>query len=261
MAFTYYRLQGMLWLVLSLAVQSASAAPPVAPRPPLMQLAQASKNLEQPDRDYNDGKLDRAYAGYMRAAHQGDARAQFNVAMMLKNGEGREAQPQRAFKWLSQAATGGYAPAQFALGVALEYREFGSGEEADAFQWYLRAAHQDHPGAQLALATLYLTGRGTAEDASQAARWYTAAAESGDPTAQYILASLYEKGSGVQQDKLEALHWYGRAAAQGDIAAAEKVKVLSVEVQVATEPAKGLSTEADAKNDTPDTTPSKPETP
>ena len=81
-----------------------------------------------------------AVAWYRRAAEQGDARAQYNLGGMYREGRGV---PQDA---------------------------------AGAVAWYRRAAEQGHARAQYNLGGMYAAGRGVPPDAVEAHMWFTIAA-------------------------------------------------------------------------------------
>ena len=54
---------------------------------------------------------------FRRAAEQGFARAQYNLAVMYLDGLGVEQDSSAAVTWYRQAAVRGYVPAQYSLGV------------------------------------------------------------------------------------------------------------------------------------------------
>jgi TPR repeat protein len=78
--------------------------------------------------DYNDGLLaaaagdyDTAVAKWQPLARQGDALAQFNLALMYHSGSGVMADETQAVNWYQQSAANGYVKAQEFLAAA--YRE------------------------------------------------------------------------------------------------------------------------------------------
>ena len=77
---------------------------------------------------------------YRKAADQGRADAQFNLALMYANGQGV---PQ---------------------------------DHAEAMTWYRKAAEQGDAAAQLNLGVMYHVGQGVPQDYVQAHKWYNLAA-------------------------------------------------------------------------------------
>ena len=139
---------------------------------------------------YDEGLMARQrgdYATAMRewtaAADQGDARAQFGLGAMYRNGEG-------------------VAP-----------------DAAQAATWYRKSAAQGHAQAQYSLGVLYQNGVGVTKDDAIAATWYLQAARQAFPQAQYNLAVMYQLGAGVQPDPVEAFVWLILAATNGQAGA------------------------------------------
>jgi TPR repeat protein len=124
---------------------------------------------------------------YRRAAEQGYAAAQHNLALMYVNGTGVPKNGAEALRWSRQAAEQGYALAQAVLGL------------------------------------MYMTGVDVPENYSEAERWFRQAAEQGLAEAQFALGLMYADGIGVPEDDTEAFRWWRQAAAQGDALAQAKV--------------------------------------
>ena len=119
-----------------------------------------------------------------------------------------------AIREWAAAADAGDARAQFGLGAM--YRN-GEGLALDAGQaaaLYRKAAQQGHVQAQFSLGVLYQNGVGVAKDDAIAATWYTQAARQSHAQAQYNLAVMYQLGAGVKQDLVEAFAWLTLAALQ-----------------------------------------------
>ena len=103
---------------------------------------------------------------YQPKANQGDADAQFNLALLFYSGIG--------------------TPQDLKLAV----------------YWYTKAAEQGHVNAQYKLGSLYLEGHGeeAQQDSKQAVYWLTKAAEQGYVQAQYRLGYIYDFGDVAPQD-------------------------------------------------------------
>lgn len=142
---------------------------------------------------YDSGDYPRAAAIWRTAAEQGNAEAQFNLAVLYSRGEGVEMDGREAIAWYTRAAEQGHAPAQFNLGAA------------------------------------YLDGRLVPSDERQAAAWWLQAAEQDFVQAQFNIGSLYCRGIGVERDIENCKYWYGRAAANGDSHAQEMLQRMNAE--------------------------------
>lgn len=108
-------------------------------------------------------------------AEQGDAQAQFRVAIMCQNALGGVANPTRAATMMHAAAQEGLGIAQHALGTMYLYGECVDKDESQAAQWFERAAEQGLDGALVALALLYEQGLGVPKDAKKAKALYARA--------------------------------------------------------------------------------------
>ncbi len=91
---------------------------------------------------------------YRRAAEQGDAKAQFNLGIMYKKGQG----------------------------VPQDY--------AEAIRWYRKAAEQGHAGAQTALGIMHKNGVGVPQDYAEALRWFEKGTVGGSVACANCLAWL-----------------------------------------------------------------------
>jgi TPR repeat protein len=122
-----------------------------------------------------------------------------------------------SFRLILPKAQQGDADAQFNL--ALLYHH-GAGIPQDtryAIYWYTKAAQQGHVDAQYRLGSLYHNYRFEEEvpqDSNRAVYWLTKAAEQGFVHAQYKLGNMYEFGDVAPQDYKQAFFWYTKAAEQ-----------------------------------------------
>jgi hypothetical protein len=130
---------------------------------------------------------------------------------------------QTALKIWRAYAENGYAPAQF--NIAVVYRD-GHGVEqnyTEAARWYLLAAEQGHAFAQSDLGFLYLNGLGVNADYGKALTWLRLAALQGDAQAQHNFGIALFQHS---KDEVHAYMWIYLAAEQGH-AEAIKVRDLA----------------------------------
>ncbi len=111
-------------------------------------------------------------------AEQGNAKAQYNLGLMYRNGHGV---PQ---------------------------------DDAEAMGWWRKAAEQGNAGAQNNLGVMYRNGHGVPQDDAEAVGWYRKAAEQGYATAQHNLGVMYGKGLGVPLDYAQAHMWFNLVASR-----------------------------------------------
>jgi TPR repeat protein len=147
-----------------------------------------------------------------RAAADGDASAQFEVAARLAEGKGIDQDFKSAVEWYLRSAASGFAQAQYRLGT---HYERGLGVDRDAERarvWYQRAAEQGNVKAMHNLAVIS-AGK---PDYPEAIRWFTEAAGYNLPDSQFNLAVLLEGGLGGPKDLKQAYLWFALAARGGD---------------------------------------------
>lgn len=169
---------------------------------------------------YDRGDFQEAVRILQPLAEGGDARAQYGLGKILETGSGPvPADPGKAVFWYGKAAEQGVAAAQNNL--ALMYAE-GRGVAQDKTQaaaLWETAARGGHPQAQFNMGLLFYRGEGVERDAAAATAWFGRAAENGLAEAQFAVAEMHRLGLGVSQDNRKALGWYQMAAAQGHEAA------------------------------------------
>ena len=80
-------------------------------------------------------------------AEQGDTRAQYNLGLMHKNGDGVRQDGKQAVKWFRKAAKKGNTRAQFDLGEMYEDGRGVQQDDTQAVKWYHKAAANGHAQA------------------------------------------------------------------------------------------------------------------
>ena len=156
-----------------------------------------------------------------KAAANGDARAQFEIAAIYTEGRAVPEDLKAAAIWYERAASQGFAPAQYRLGNLYEN---GNGVEKDLAQarlWYQRAAEAGNRMAMHNLAALYAGGGLGTQQFDAAAKWFEEAADRGMKDSQFNLGMLYARGLGVTQNLEASFKWFSLAAAKGDKDAAK----------------------------------------
>lgn len=138
------------------------------------------------------------FATTLKAAEQGDAKAQVNLGLMYDQGVVVPQDYQQAVIWYTKGAEQGDADAQANLGVM--YKE-GLGVTQDylqALSWYTKAAEQGHTKAQVNLAVMYYEGQGIPQNYGLAYVWSSLAAAAGDEKGvinrELLIAKLTPKG-------------------------------------------------------------------
>ncbi|NOZ52259.1 MAG: sel1 repeat family protein [Gammaproteobacteria bacterium] len=132
-----------------------------------------------------------AYTMFKELAAQGDAEAQYNLAILYKQGKGVMQDADEAVNWFRKAAQQGLASAQYYMGH------------------------------------LYDSGEGVKQDFILAKNWYTKAAQQGNASAQSNLGVLYANGEGIKQDIVKAYVWFSLAVSQGLTAALDNRNLLA----------------------------------
>ena len=152
-------------------------------------------------------------------ARNGDPAAQFELGHKLENGDMNFPKNERAaFDWYQRAAVNGHAAAQCNLAVMYTMGRGTSKNESAAIEWYRAASEQGNANAQFNLGIMLANGRGiSGPDLATATHWYRKAAEQGHSVAQFNLATILANKDGVQKDRdqQEAVAWYRKAAEQG----------------------------------------------
>lgn len=149
-----------------------------------------------------------AAAWYQKAADQGLAQAQVNLAKFLYHGaEGIPQDHRRAYEWTRKAAEAGHADAQHLMGVFYSNGTVVPKDPAIAATWFERSALQEFVFAQEDLGKLYAAGHGVPQSIATAELWLRKAADQGSegarqelrrlqlnaPTAAEVLAALQER--------------------------------------------------------------------
>ena len=81
---------------------------------------------------------------YQPKANQGDADAQFNLALLYYHGAGTPRDTRYAIYWYKKAAEQGNVNAQYNLGHMYEWGDGGPQDYKQAFFWYTKAAEQSY---------------------------------------------------------------------------------------------------------------------
>ena len=183
---------------------------------------------------WDKGNYDKGIAFFKKAAEQGSAMGQYELAMCYKN----DAKWKESLELLYKAAEQGYGDAQDRLGYIFssdpESHSFGIKKNCDkAIEWFTKAAMQGNTSALKHLGEMYEEGYSnvslweidiSSDDTSReddekrtrnpykAFEWYYKAAELGDKEAQVKVGDMYYDGRGVIQNISKAAEWYQKVA-------------------------------------------------
>ena len=163
-------------------------------------------------------------------AESGDARAQYSLGKVYeRGGQGVASNVRLAALWYQRAAEQGIAAAQNNL--ALMYAQ-GRGVDSDssrAIELWLAAAKNGHAMAQYNLGVAYFRGEGVERDQAEGAVWFNRAADAGVAPAQFLMGQMHRLGLMLPRDKERALGWYQLAEAQGHVEAKTQASKLMAE--------------------------------
>jgi localization factor PodJL len=170
-----------------------------------------------------------------QAAAEGDARAQYAIALRYAEGQGTPQNLNEAVRWLERAASAGLAPAQYRLAVLYERGQGVAKDLGRARSWYQAAAEKGNVKAMHNLAVSASGRGGGAADYALASKWYGEAAAYGLASkwygeaaaygladSQFNLGILAEHGLGMPKTLAEAYKWFALAAKNGDAEAAKQ---------------------------------------
>lgn len=114
---------------------------------------------------------EKAFPWFQKAADQGDAAGQFNLACCYYWGVGTTRDDTHAVQWLRRSSQQGFAPAQAALGFAL-YTEIPPTEDlTEAMDLLKKAAASENVEAMKVLGIALETGDGLPQDIAAARIW------------------------------------------------------------------------------------------
>lgn len=172
---------------------------------------------------YNRGDYATAIKITRPLAANGEAWAQFFLAVSYTNGQGVPKNEAESVKWYRLAAAQGFAPAQGGLAISYEYGLGVAKDKTTALNYYKLAAEQGWMDAQLALGWKYETGDiGVLQDYVEALKWFRLAAAQGSQAAQLSLGVFYGAGQGVPRNPVLAHMWSNIAATSSNTVIQEK---------------------------------------
>ena len=143
---------------------------------------------------------------YHDAADGGCSDAQLRLFWLYQ-----EQNPQVAAAWCRKAADQGNARAQFWLAILHSSGGVLPKNASQATAWIRRAAGNGDENAQFLLGVMYRSGKDVPQDYTRAAAWLRKAADQGHLAAQSELGKMYVAGTGIPKDLVHAYMWFSIA--------------------------------------------------
>lgn len=177
------------------------------------------EHIQQLLQDYKSMDLN----DLQQRAENGEALAQFELAVLQSYGRGVPKNEEQSLHWLERAAAQGHIAAITLLGRhALE------DEPQKAAEYLLQAAGQGDADAQCTLADAFYAGQISSDDkARDVVHWYEQAARNHQPKAQYMLGKLHAEGSLIKEDPEAAFQWLSLAIMNGSEPAQQELAMLT----------------------------------
>lgn len=172
----------------------------------------------------DSGRYDEAFPVIKRVAEAGFAKAQYNLAVLYREGRGTPASPELYRQWMQASAAQELALALFTLG--LDY-DVGRGVAKDlprALGYYERSAIAGNPLAAYNAGQIHLLGEGSIPpNRDKAIQFLEKSADAKEARALMTLGYMYETGLTVKKDIKWSRHYYYQAEAAGWPGAAEAI--------------------------------------
>ena len=141
----------------------------------------------------------------MDKAKQGSAISQYILATEYQYGLGGLIEDDaEAIKWMRKSALQGTAIAQYNLGLMLANGEGTPKNYAKAMEWLIKSANQGYLKGQTTLGRVYAAGEITPKNYEQAIYWLSKAAKGGSVDAQYRLAQSFQDTGNI----IKAYAWW-----------------------------------------------------
>ena len=173
------------------------------------------------------GKASEGIKYIVKAAEDGNDKAQFYLGSLFYRGNIIRRDPAKAFFWMEEAAKRGNAEAQYTCGILYLNGDGVPANISKAFYWIYKSAERGHIQAQSRLGLFYLNGQGVHQDMERAFFWLQQAAEKGDTEAQYRLGAIYCRSEATADNKNRAFFWLRKAAEKNHIEALSLLADLS----------------------------------
>ena len=126
--------------------------------------------------------------------------------------EHEQAQLAEAAGWFRKSATEAKDPkAMYELATMLRYGQGVAKDITESLKWYKKASSLGHPASLCSLGSLHERGSGVEQNPTKAFELYEASAKAGYAGGQRNLGTLYARGVGTQKNLERAATWWARA--------------------------------------------------
>ncbi len=149
-------------------------------------------------------KLAESREALEKAAAKGEPEAQHTLAVLLLEGNGYAAAPERGLALLVEAAENGYPPALMRL-ADLKSQNENALDEAAAL--WTEAARRGSPAAMFALGQAFSAGKGAPRDTVAALARFEEAARLGFAPAMHEYGVRLTEGDGAAREPIEGFAW------------------------------------------------------
>ena len=160
------------------------------------------------------GHFSTALNAWLKAANQGDAKAQNNMGYMYERGLGVPQSYSKALHWYRMAAAQGLAQAQFNIGTLYYYGYGVETNPREAVVWFRQAATQKLPEGEYMLGLAYVQGTGVPKSLTEGLMWLVRAATQGSLSGQLMAGQTYLSLS--KPDPFKAYVWADIATSRGN---------------------------------------------
>lgn len=145
--------------------------------------------------------LETAYEFFSRAAKNGNAEGQYNLALAYQKGRGVKENKEEAFKWYQKAASQGFAQAEHNLGSMYRDGVTVKKDLVKAFNLYSESSKQGLANSLANLGVIYFNGEGAKQDKVLALAYTLMAFERKDAGAQKNLSAIKASLNKAQIDE------------------------------------------------------------
>jgi TPR repeat protein len=152
---------------------------------------------------------------------------QTKIGNRFRKGEGEPRDYVKAVYWYRKAAQQGFAGAQNNLASMYEHGLGVPKNESEAARWYRKAAENGNKHAQHSIGSMYLEGRGVPQNFIESAKWFQKAAEQEHSGAFRDLGEMYWKGLGVSKNTVLAYMWLKLGSVYGDKASEKLLDMIA----------------------------------
>lgn len=156
-------------------------------------MTQAEQPLSRAIDLIRQGKPESAVPLLQLLAKSGDAKAQYQLGLLLYSGKGIVENEKAAVELLTKSANQGHVEAMYQLGNAFTFGNdtprLVADADVEAAKWYFKAASAGNADAQYSLGLLFLTGKGVEKNEKEATYWMQMAAKNGHKDASGYLST------------------------------------------------------------------------